>query len=157
MAIWNFRVNFVPSDCLIQMYGALPLIITEDEINQLKPWKDKYFDFHLLDDIAPEGDSWSEDIRVWGNDKTDSISVIYDEEEIIWVCAKMDLRGRYSQFASQIVEYAQKMDCILHLNNNKCFEAELSVLMSHIRNSLAYKFVQNPQKALEDLGRERKT
>jgi hypothetical protein len=154
MAIWHYRVNLVPSERFLDIYGVMPSAITEDEIVSLNPWQNTNVDLRNLDNVAAEGASWSDEIRIWGHEETNNISVIFKNHEISWITAAIDLRGDYKDFINKITAFAQDMNCVFFLNGNACIPADSDTLMCYIRDSLAYKFVANPRKALEDLNKD---
>ncbi|MBN1763843.1 MAG: hypothetical protein JW860_01175 [Sedimentisphaerales bacterium] len=158
MAVWQFKIHFVPREVIINEQGKLPNLISEDEIIQMNPWQGKYLDFGILDEILPESSSWSPEIRIWGDNYGDNISVMFEGDKVEWITIEIDIRGSYINFASNIISLAKKWDCLLFIQNEnkgKCIKPELNDLINELHASLLYKYIHNPEDALRDLHRRR--
>ena len=155
MAVWHFRIIFVPVDILKDHDNAIVIYITEDNINKNNPWKDQKLDFSLFEKVATETKSWSKGIRVWGKEHESAIEVLFEEEnkkQVVEVSAKIDLRGDYLSFCLKLVELAKQVNCWIYiLSTNQCFAPDMNTLLAFLRKSLAYKYMKNPEKALKEL------
>lgn len=91
-----------------------------------------------------ESQPWSKDIRAWGDEQGDYISVMFDSGHIVEVEARIDVRRLNKVYIENLCRFASTCDCLLLTEDSILVEAEFDLLLHQIRQSKAYSFVSDP-------------
>lgn len=158
VAIWQFVVGLIPL-AWAELEGNGPEMLYDDEgFNDMSTaWKQnqpKADLITLISQIFPAAESWSDGIRIWGDQATSDIQVSYDRNAIESVMARIDARGNTLHVCSKIVELACALDCCFFLPAARSIVmADVSALNSAIENSRAARFSRAPREFIEKLSR----
>lgn len=154
MAIWHFRIGFVPRVSVLKRYETIPISISEQEIANHEFWAgfehQVEFESCLLN-VGIECASWSNERRCWGEENGSQLVVIYSDGRIEWVSAKIDVRSVSQDFLSKTIELAMKFDLLLLANETYLFEPELGRMLTHLRSSTAARYLEDPEKTLKSI------
>ena len=96
-----------------------------------------------------ESRSWSKDIRVWGDEQGDYISLLFDSGQVVEVGARVDVRALSKVFIENLCRFARTCDCLLLTEDSILLEADVDRLIHQIGQSKAYSFVSDPVGFLE--------
>jgi hypothetical protein len=83
MAVWQFRVIFLPERVLLSKYDVLPPSIPQELAENVLWWEDVQPPAGFEDQInliLPKMDSWSTSLRMWGEKHRDDAHVVYVDE-----------------------------------------------------------------------------
>jgi len=157
MAIWQFRLDFVPEKAVRSRYSALPATMTENMAEDFPWWSDIQppLGFEVwIDAILPQIPSWSESMRIWGNERSDTACVCYVEENknrVELIEFRVDVQKLSSGFVKQICDLAQRLECVLVTSDHRVLVPDKSAVLRAIDNSTAKKFLEDPISTLRGL------
>jgi hypothetical protein len=83
MAVWQFRVIFLPERILLSKYDVLPPAIPQELAEDFSWWADTQPPAGFEDQIdlfLSKMDSWSTSQRMWGQKHRDDAHVLYVDE-----------------------------------------------------------------------------
>jgi hypothetical protein len=175
MAIYQFNIDFIPRQSVVDKYGQIPTHLFIDHAAHEKHWQkdlDSDYDFedaltirwwdntkNKFTDIEPIIDSftkpieWSKkyaDTRSYGdNDTNDIIFALTAEGYIEEFGCRIDLRELDKNFIENVFNIARRLDCLLMDKKGNLFEPSLDKLIENIKLSNSFKFVSNPADFLD--------
>ncbi|MES2265098.1 MAG: hypothetical protein V4724_41910 [Pseudomonadota bacterium] len=158
MAIWQFTVGLIPR-AWAKFEGNGPELLYDDygfhdtsvswRMNQ--PRADL---FGLISNVLPPAESWSDGIKIWGDQTRNYIQVDYDGTVIESVTACIDTREKTSCICSGIIELARALDCFLFLPSaGTIIMADINSLTDALYKSRAAHFSAAPREFIEALAR----
>jgi len=158
MAIWQFTVGLIP-----QAWAALerngPEILYDDEgCNDMSTaWKQNQPSASQIDLIAeglPPMESWSKEIRIWGDQTRSDIQISYDGTAVEPVTVRIHTREDPFHICSKIVDLARALDCSFFLPSTRSIiRADITLLSDAVHNSRAARFSAAPREFIEQLSR----
>lgn len=124
MAIWQYKLFAIPEEELKSYFNNIDNISIEafDNIEWWKYRPYKSINFNSLK--LPFQESWSKDIKQLGDISSDCIETFVQEEKIIEISIRIDLRKNYKPMVEYICEFAQ--------DNSLCFLNDKFKLISSI-------------------------
>jgi len=157
MAIWQFKVSFIPEKEVLSRYNALPLNMTESMAEEF-PWWSKVqppVGFETwIDGILPQISSWSESLRIWGTKDSDTAYVWYIDEKkdkVELIEFRVDVQKLSRAFVADTCKLAKRLDCVLVTSDHRVLVPDEPVVLRAIDNSTAKKFVEDPVSTLQNL------
>ena len=124
MAIWQYKLFAIPEEELKSYFNDIGNISIEafDNIEWWKYRTCKSVDFNSFKEL-PIQESWSKDIKQLGDIDSDCVETIVQEEKIIEIANRIDLRKNYKLMVEYICEFGK--------HNHLCFlNVEFKVLFS---------------------------
>ncbi|MEN9323467.1 MAG: hypothetical protein RL699_1247 [Bacteroidota bacterium] len=169
MAIYQYYLAFIPQVGLLKKYGVIPTemnVTTEDgyfNANTEQYWELAGINF---DNIKLEIDRLI-DKADWGNDEEcfnwktytnevdndASMSVNSLTKKIEHLSFRADLRESKLKFLNGMLDLAKKKEMLLMDRKGKIFSPEYNEIENYIKNSNSFKFIENPEKFLDDLSK----
>jgi len=157
MAMWQFRLDFLPEREIRRKFGNLPRTLSKDVVEDYPWWSHVQpragFETQI-DEMIPQKSSWSESMRIWGNEDGDSVYVIYIDErkdkiECIW--CRIDVRSISHSFVRGICTLAQQLECILVTAKHIVLKADEASMLAAINDSTAKKYLEDPVATLIEM------
>lgn len=160
MAIWQFTVGLVPR-VWAEAEGHLPAMLYDAEgySDTSIAWRHEQLDVdmsldHLISLVLPAAESWSQEVRIWGDERTSDIRIFFEGTTVESIQARIDTRNSTSDLCSKIVHLAQILDCYLFLpEDSSIISADGAALSNAIRKSSAARYSADPQAFFESLPR----
>lgn len=86
MAVWQFKIELIPREWAIKAGNGVDLLYTEDGYYDVdRAW----IDFQpskdlrgIFQKILPPGESWTDDMELWGNTETHDISLWTEDGKV---------------------------------------------------------------------------
>ena len=104
--------------------------------------------------IMPDRDSWSDEALMFGDEQGSDFEVWYSEKDVDSIYFRWDLRSPDLEVLNQIVTLARRLGAyIVSGDRATVVEPDFQAVLSDIRHSSAYRFCQDPQAFLTELGR----
>ena len=154
MATWQFDLHLLPKERLIGLVGAHPLTISRELLEETRWWDGKV-DIDLLNaDLASflrQAKSWHPEVATWGEEDGNRIDVVYENDDVVEIFVRIDLRQIDRDFVIGLVRLAQKHECVFVTSTMRVLEPTISNLIKGIEESDAYRFVDDPTSFLESL------
>jgi hypothetical protein len=157
MAIWQYRLIFIPEKKLLSKYDVLPPVIPMELAEEFSWWSDiqPQAGFEKqIDLILPPMDSWSTSMRMWGQEECDDAYVCYVDESksiVEEIAVRIDARSISSSLVGKICKLAKHLGCVLMTSDYEILAADEPMIMAAINDSTSKKFVEDPEATLRDL------
>jgi hypothetical protein len=160
MSIWHFKVSPIPEKALCAKYGDLPHVIATDLAEDSSLWSDiePLRIERLLNAILPEANSWSDSMRIWGDENSDSAWICYMDEKkerVEWVDMRIDVRNLSRPFVAAICMLAKELECVLLTDQHEIVPPNEGALLAAIDSSIAKGFLKDPISTLRSLRPQR--
>jgi hypothetical protein len=161
MAIWQYRLILLPEEALRRKYEVLPLAIPMELAEDFGWWSETQPPPGIeseIDLILPRMDSWSTSMRIWGRRHADDAHVIYEDDtkdKVIEIGFRIDASAVSPDFVRRICRLAIQLKCVLMVAGYKILLPDELMVMTAINDSIAKKFVNDPEATLRSLDQAR--
>lgn len=153
MAIWQFKLEFVPESALV---GKTEL--SEDEWTEQSWWSAYPAPIEYAErfsSLLPPLKSWSEDLHQWGTQEGDLIEVWVESGTVESIAARIDCRELNPQFIRSIFEAAREWKCgLVYSRYRNRLPETLDHFIEAIWNSPSHQVVRAPNEWLPKLAKE---
>lgn len=158
MAIWQFVVGLIPREWAELDGNGPDMLYDEDGYNDMSAaWIQNQPDpnrIAAISQVLPPTESWSDEMRIWGDQEKSDIQVSYQSNAVEWVMARIDAREETLLMCSKIVELARALDCYFFLPAARSIiMPNVTALSIAVRESAAGRFSAAPREFIEQLGR----
>ena len=155
MAIWQFRLDLIPTGALRAKFGTVPISIPQELAEDFAWWSDVQppagFEARL-DAILPKAKSWSEEMLIWGDERGDTASVCYDSNrKVEWIGFRVDVRELSLGFVRDICRLADELECVLLTAAYHLIVPNEQAVLAAINQSTAKNYLDDPVSALRSL------
>lgn len=157
MALWQFRVILLPEQVLLRNYGIMPLTIPMEVAEDSAWWSDAQplpgFE-RQIDFILPAIKSWSDSMRMWGQEDGNDAYVSYvdkNKSAVEEIAFRVDARAIPTELVGAICNLAMQLGCVLMTASYEILRPEESTVLKAIGQSTAKKFVDDPVSTLRNL------
>lgn len=116
MAIWQYDFSAVPRHAIAAVCGAVPAVLTLEQINKIETWKSSQPHKHFEADFnkwRPKLKSWAPDLQVWGDEESNRIDVVSQNGRVVEVEFRVELRAISNHFLEVLTNFARKSNCVL--------------------------------------------
>lgn len=140
MAIWQYKLTFVPEAALRGKFEILPASIPVEMAEDFPWWSDVQPSPELEERIGlmlPETASWCTSMRIWGNEESDDAHVIYADERkemVTEIGFRLDARGMSSDLIRGVCALAAELRCVLVTREYEILLPDESMLMSALQD-----------------------
>ncbi len=159
----------MPEFWLIEKHGQIPARLEDyvmsedldlDAIEEPHCWRDADLPEDLIDrvrSILPQSKSWIKDALMFGDDKATDFTIWYEDGEVDAIHFRWDLRQPDLEVLNQLVTLANRLGAyIVSGDRATVIEPTFYALLHDIKESNAYRFCQDPEGFLRELGRNKK-
>lgn len=154
MALWQFDLRVGPYDSFLSDNGDLLFVIPPEQFEEKFSWRNSKEISGLkegLSDFMTSYDSWSKNLECWGEDDGDRVEVYYSDSIIDEWYIRFDMRTLNFLFCLKMVEVVKKYNGVFITSSGYVFPPAYKKLLNHMHRSDNYRFVQDPQRFLEEL------
>ena len=154
MATWQFGLSFL-SENLVASHGiAAGTRIKDNQRDELIQQNIESLPSEVvgrLSRVLKAGKSWSESIEVFGDIESTCVSLSKENNLIVEIRARLDLRNISPGTLVAILDFASAVKCLLLTDDNKVIKPTFSELKSEINFSPAYRFVKDPRSFIDEI------
>lgn len=158
MATWQFDLHCLPSESVRRFYGKIPSTIPRTDFDEKKWWENFFVPTDLrkqLSTLLPSMASWSEHILKWGTDDGNRIDLVFHDGCIADLFIRIDVRNISSHFLEGLISLLQRNDWLLASNHGNIIKPLETELLIAIRESSAFRYVENPKFFLQQLAKKK--
>ena len=158
MAIWQFRLIFLPEKVLLGKYDVLPLAIPQDLAEDFSWWSEIQPPAGFEEQISlilPAIASSSTSQRMWGQKDRDDAHVLYVDEsksKVEEIAFRIDASAISSEIVHRICILARQLGCVLMTAEHEILAPDESMVLAAIHHSTAKKYIDDPVATLRSLG-----
>lgn len=150
MALWQFDLEPVPAGlALIEGVPAihLPPEIRDHVTYALTPADRKNL-FTAIGAMLPEGQAWSDGLRIWGDTRGSDVQVYTEGKTIAALKIRLDVRNVSFELIDALCALAQRFGWVFVGDRGAVLQPVRAVILRAIEHSPARAFVEDPQAAL---------
>ncbi len=158
MAVWQFKLELIPKKWAEDNNHDIKSIYRDDGYDTSIPWKDNQpikDPAYLIDNLLPAVKSKFHDLKYWGDEKKSDAAIFYEEEMVVGITIRLDMRVDLLHLLPKIIEIANDLDCMIYLpNESKIINSNIFELNAAAKESNAMKFINNPEDFLANIDSE---
>ena len=136
MAIWQFTCNIIPVKTNSKGTSQ----------SELVSWQEESMPVYEIDFLERKN-SWSPQIVQYGEVDGTCIEFFYENDKLIEIICRLDLRTITRKVFIQVLEYVKSIDAVFFIDN-KSYLPEEDIVLTLIKNSTAYQFCRNPKEVV---------
>ncbi len=159
MAVWQVTIDFIPLQWAEKNGFNTEELYDEDGFDPSCTWVEQQpkYDFEkVFDAILPRAESWSKDLTLWGDTKTNDISVWRDDAKVSSIDFRLDLRENNVSLLNSVVDSAITLDCVLFIPGQEVvIKPNIFELKKYILKSGAARYAKDPEAFFNDAGSEK--
>jgi hypothetical protein len=159
MATWQYNLVFVPKRAVDGMGQLRPLNIPhncEDETNYWREFEDSESLARRFSNIVPESESWSTEIRMWGDEDSNRIDLVYEGERVVECLIRIDTSNFSHKFLIEVLKVAVEMKLLAWTEEGYIFEPDFKLIESLMNRSEAASFSKDPEGFISRIASKRK-
>ncbi|KQV44886.1 hypothetical protein ASD07_20305 [Duganella sp. Root336D2] len=158
MAIWQFLVALIPRQWAERDGNSPEMLYDGEGYNDTSSaWQNNQPNVNLaelISGILPPAESWSDSLRIWGDERRSDIQVGYEGDNVESVMVRIDAREDTAHLCSRVIELASVLDCVLFFPAERAIIAlDLAALSGAVQKSRAARFAAAPHEFIEQLSR----
>ena len=155
MALWQFAFTPVPAkDAKISGIDAINLSCDVLERIDLGLTPSEQFDlFSALGLLLPEKASWSDSLRIWGDEKADDVQVFFDGARIELIEFRLDVSNLSIALIGEFCALARKFAWVFATSDGAVILPTREAVVRAVIRSPANRFVRDPKGYLEQASR----
>ncbi|RCR65968.1 hypothetical protein [Larkinella punicea] len=141
MAIWQYQLFVVPEEETNSYFGD-NLFINNNALNEINWWKYRQLsidNFNNFKSFLPLKQSWSSDIILFGDESSNCIELLIDNNRIIEISIRIDVRNDYKEFVYALCDFAQTYGCVLLNDTLKVLSSTVKLIEHDIMIHPLYK------------------
>lgn len=144
MAIWQLGIALVPREPIVVRFGAAPAVLPDGDDDWMWTWQPPEDYPAVIEEFTQPYPSWSAEIRMWGAESGDRIHVVHEEERVVGIACRLDLRAFSTGFARGLLRLARHCDCMLLTGGARLIAPRWKHLLETVRASDELRFVRDP-------------
>lgn len=157
MSIWQFGILLLPEQMVRERFNPLPTILPRtiaDDENWWENFQPPVEFWAVLDSILPEKASWSNQIRIWGDERADAVFIVLSEGGAIEeINVRIDVRNISMRFIRDVCALAKNLNSLMLSKESEVLFPEESRILLAIERSTAMRFLRDPVSTLRGLPR----
>lgn len=106
--------------------------------------------FARFDMLLLEKKSWSNGLRIWGDEQTDDIQVGFDGQQIEDIRFRLNVADLSLPLIGGICDLARQFDCLLATPDGAIIQPSREAVARVIMQSRAMQYVRDPKRFLEE-------
>jgi len=106
-------------------------------------WKNNTFNYddikkHLLKVGLEIGESWSEDLQIFGDNETNCIKIFIENRKIVSASFRINFLTDFSNFLKDTIEFCKVFNLFIVDNDLNILELDYEVIQNNLLNSKAF-------------------
>jgi len=153
MAVWQCDLVLLPDKSLEAHHQAVPCRLTRDLYEETDWWDQIDLPEDADEKIATllkPAQSWTSEIKIWGDDEGDNIHVVYDDAKISEITVRFDLRDISLDLLTGAASLAQHFECCCMSESFHVFKPDTENIVEAIRTSPASEFIRSPKRFFKE-------
>lgn len=146
MALWQFAMNPIPAS-EAKICGVDAVKINRNVVNEGRlylPHNEQPALFQAFAALLPEQPAWSEELRIWGNEKGNDIQVFFEGTGIECIQFRLDVSCLSLPLVDGICALACKFGWVFISKSGAIVPPTREAVIKAIEHSPAQRFVRDP-------------
>ena len=152
MAVWQFVIDLIPASAA-RVAGVAAVRMSRAQLDETVlgfSAADEEVVFSKLGRLLPEKPSWSDGLRIWGDEKADDIQVSIDGQAIEEIQFRLNVADLSLPLVGGICDLARHFDSVLATPDGAIIQPNREAVMRTMMQSQAAQYVRDPQRFLEE-------
>lgn len=152
MALWQFAFNLIPSSATT-VSGVAAARMSRDQLNAIElnfPQQTVDTIFERVGMMLPEDQSWTSEMRIWGDEKTDDVQIAFQGTAIEYIQFRLDVSNLSLPLIGSICALAREFSCVFATMSGGIIRPRSAALIRAIAQSEAARFVSDPEGYLRE-------
>ena len=152
MAVWQFVIDLIPASAA-RVAGVAAVRMSRAQLDETVlgfSAADEEVVFSKLGRLLPEKPSWSDGLRIWGDEKADDIQVSIDGQAIEGIQFRLNVADLSLPLVGGICDLARHFDSVLATPDGAIIQPNREAVMRTMMQSQAAQYVRDPQRFLEE-------
>ncbi|PKP89081.1 MAG: hypothetical protein CVT77_18830 [Alphaproteobacteria bacterium HGW-Alphaproteobacteria-16] len=146
MARWQFELDPIPASAA--SIDGMPAIHLGPEVRAAIPLglspKRRAELVEALGNILPVVETWSADLRIWGNTRESDVQLYHDEDMGIALKIRIDAKTFTTNLVEALCDLATAFDWVFLTDRGAVLQPQPEIVLRALLNSPARRFVENP-------------
>ena len=155
MAIWQFGFSVIPeSEPVLERFRDNNINNELSDIDDIRSWKGYYLSQASLEKISEffqPTKSWSDNIRQYGNLDETCIELLYENDILIEISVRLDLRKLSQEIFSAVIDFVRVNKALILTQQGVILRPSEEDVIIEMKKSDAFSFINNPQDFLYSL------
>ena len=155
MAVWQFRIELIPSNWFIENTNGIEMLYTDGSYDSEPAWSGILFnsiELTLIDKFYSRYAGWHKNHICWGNEESTDIQLWKNGSYVESMSARIDARGNINFDILSIIAIAEGFGCHLFLPELKIIIEPIEhEIRNNIIKSRAAAFTKDPVGFLKKL------
>lgn len=151
MALWQFTLDLVPA-AGARIDGTPAIRLSRKQLDAIEldlDAEDAPKLYGALSALLPEKEAWSDDLRIWGDDRTDDVQVWFDGPRIEFVQFRLNVADLSLGLVNGICALARDFGCVLASRAGAIVQPTAQAVVRAVLQSPATRFVRDPKGYLD--------
>ena len=152
MAVWQFVIDLIPASAA-RVAGVSAVRMSRAQLDETVlgfSSADAEVLFSKLGRLLPEKPSWSDGLRIWGDEKADDIQVSIGGQAIEGIQFRLNVADLSLSLVGGICDFARHFDSVLATPEGAIIQPSREAAMRTIMQSQAAQYVRDPQRFLDE-------
>jgi hypothetical protein len=158
MAVWQFDLQLIPDQIVLDAPQCIESAITDDGLDTANWWlanqpNDEYRQV-IANALSPL-DSWCPEILRWGDENKVLVEAFVSDGTLEGIGIRVDVRNIDRESIASLIQLVAKLDCQIYvMETQQIVSPDVDVFLPHLVRSKAVKFARDPKGFIEPLARE---
>jgi len=152
MAVWQFVCDLIPSSAA-KIDGVIAARMSREQLDGVElgfPPLATSAIFERVSMLLPEQQSWSPDLRIWGDEKTDDVQIGVRDAQIVDVQFRLNAADLRMPLVAGICLLARDLNCVLATRGGAILRPNSESVVRAIMQSDAARYVRDPERYLRE-------
>ena len=154
MAIWQFSFVMVPEEKIANILGSNIEGSMTKHNEELMSWKGyciKEGSLVEISKVLAPTKSWADNIKQYGVIDESCLELYYEEDEVIEISVRLDLRSLSKDILEAIVSFIKVNKGMISTKNGNLIKPTVDDILSVIKTTDAYRFVKEPEEFVRSI------
>lgn len=148
MAIWQFVFDLVPASAAT-ISGVVAARMSCDQLEAIKLNFSEATSTAFAEGVGailPEKQSWAPSLRIWGDEKSDDIQIVFDGAAIVEAQFRLDVTNLSMSLVNDFCALARTFDCVFATSAGAIIRPYSEALIRAVMRSDAVGYVTDPER-----------
>jgi len=155
MAVWQFRIELIPTKWVLENSNGIEILYTEGSYDSEPAWSgilSNSIELKIIDKFYSRYKGWHQDHVCWGNEESTDIQFWQNSNYVESLSVRVDARGNINSDILNVASIAKEFGCHLFLPEKKVIiEPNEHEVRNSIIGSRSTAFAKDPVGFLKKL------
>ncbi|MCP9494193.1 MAG: hypothetical protein MSG64_07040 [Pyrinomonadaceae bacterium MAG19_C2-C3] len=151
MAIWQYDLHLIPRKAIEDLFSTVPPSLARKTFDEVAWWKNyqPVFDYESeIGSFLSPREFWSDEAKAWGEEDGTSIEVWFEQKLVTDIYVRINVASLDVNVLEKLTGLTARCEALFLTADLEVIEPDLQNLTAHIKQSNAFRFVENPEQFL---------